>query len=28
MVESAASVPVNPGQLTVTLNVNVVYLIH
>jgi uncharacterized protein YggE len=28
MVESAASVPVNPGQLTVTINVNVVYQIQ
>jgi uncharacterized protein len=28
MVESASSVPVNPGQLTVTINVNVVYQIQ
>jgi uncharacterized protein YggE len=28
MVESAASVPVNPGQLTVTISVNVVYQIQ
>ncbi len=28
MVEAAASVPVNPGQLTVTINVNVVYQIQ